>query len=143
MRLTRFSDNALRCLMALAVHGPEPVPTERIAQQMAMSNDHLVKVVRRLAALGYVETLRGRQGGVRLARVPAAINVGAVIRSTEDNLTLVECFNAETNACPITAACGLAPVLGEALDAFLCVLDRFTLADVVDRPAELVALMRR
>jgi Rrf2 family transcriptional regulator, nitric oxide-sensitive transcriptional repressor len=142
VRLTRFSDNALRCLIALAVQEGTPATTEQIARQMAMSTDHLVKVVSRLAALGLVETLRGRRGGIRLARPAAEINVGAVVRATEDNLALVECFHPTDNDCPIAPACGLAPALSEALTAFFTVLDRYTLADLVGRRRELFSLMR-
>ena len=141
MRLTRFSDNALRCLIALAVHEGKPATTEQVARQMAMSNDHLVKVVSRLATFGLIETLRGRKGGIRLARPAAEINVGDVVRATEDNLVLVECFDPVEHQCPIAAACGLAPVLDQALAAFFAVLDRHTLADLVAQRMELSQLM--
>jgi Rrf2 family nitric oxide-sensitive transcriptional repressor len=142
MRLTRFSDNAVRCLIALAVQPDEALSTERIAQQMGMSTDHLVKVVRRLAALGYVTTTRGRQGGVRLARDPAGINIGDVIRATEDNLDLVECFDPGRSECPIAPACVLAPALDRALEAFFGVLSAYTLADVAAPRRALVPLLR-
>ncbi len=142
MRLTRFSDNAMRCLIALAVQPDEALSTERIAAQMGMSSDHLVKVVRRLAALGYVTTVRGRQGGVRLARDPASINIGDVIRATEDNLDLVECFDPGSSECPIAPACVLAPALDRALDAFFAVLQAYTLADIAAPRRELVPLLR-
>jgi len=142
MRLTRFSDNAVRCLIALAVQPDEALSTERIAQQMGMSTDHLVKVVRRLAVLGYVTTSRGRQGGVQLARDPAAINLGEVIRATEDNLDLVECFDPGSSECPIAPACVLAPALDRALEAFFGVLSAYTLADVAAPRRELITLLR-
>ena len=110
--------------------------------QMGMSTDHLVKVVRRLAALGYVSTVRGRQGGVRLARDPACINIGDVIRATEDNLDLVECFDPGSSECPIAPACVLAPALDRALDAFFAVLQGYSLADVAAPRRELVPLLR-
>jgi Rrf2 family nitric oxide-sensitive transcriptional repressor len=141
MRLTRFTDNALRCLLALAVHEGQPATTEMVARQMGMSNDHLVKVVSRLSQLGLIETLRGRKGGIRLARAATAINVGAVVRATEDNVVLVECFDPLTNACPIAPACGLAPALSAALAAFFAVLDRYTLADLMTDRDALVQLM--
>lgn len=106
-----------------------------------MSEDHLAKVVARLAQLGYVETLRGRDGGVRLAKAAEQIVVGAVVRATEDNLNLVECFDPETNQCPIAPACALAPALDEALTAFLQVLDRYTLADLIAKPRSLTRLL--
>jgi len=129
MHLTRFTDNALRCLTYLALHPGETETVGTIARRMALSEDHLVKVVQRLAHLRYVETMRGRGGGVRLIVEPAKINVGAVVRATEENFRLVECFDEASNTCPIAPACGLAPALDEALKAFLAVLDRYTLAD--------------
>ncbi|HVH39843.1 MAG TPA: Rrf2 family transcriptional regulator [Gemmatimonadaceae bacterium] len=141
MRLTRHTDYALRTLSFLAIHDGEPARIADIARRMGMPSDHVAKVVARLAALGYVETTRGRVGGVRLARDPADIVVGDVVRATEDNLTLVECFDPVTNQCPIAPACLLAPTLGAALDAFFEVLDRRTLADLTKRPRELAQLL--
>jgi Rrf2 family nitric oxide-sensitive transcriptional repressor len=130
MRLTQFTDNALRCLTFLAL-SPEELHTARdIAQRMGMSADHLVKVVQRLTQLGYVETSRGWKGGVRLARPPEAIVVGRVVRETEQSFALVACFEAGEAMCPIAPVCVLAPALDEALQAFLSVLDRYTLADL-------------
>jgi Rrf2 family transcriptional regulator, nitric oxide-sensitive transcriptional repressor len=142
MRLTRHTDNALRALIYLGVHGAEgPVRITDIARRMGMSEDHLAKVVARLAQLGHVETIRGREGGVKLARPAAQIIVGRVVRDTEDNMALVECFDPETNQCPIAPACALAPALDEALTAFLAVLDRYTLADLIAKPRALAKLM--
>lgn len=141
MHLTRFTDNALRCLTYLALHPGETETVGTIARRMALSEDHLVKVVQRLAHLGYVETMRGRGGGVRLIVEPAKVNVGAVIRATEENFRLVECFDEASNTCPIAPACGLAPALDEALKAFLAVLDRYTLADFTKSPKKLHKLL--
>lgn len=142
MRLTRHTDNALRALIYLGIHSDEtPSRIGDISRRMGMSQDHLAKVVARLAQLGYVETTRGRDGGVRLARPAAEINVGAVVRATEDNLALVECFDPATNQCPIAPACALAPALDEALSAFLAVLDRYTLADLTAKPRALTRLL--
>jgi Rrf2 family nitric oxide-sensitive transcriptional repressor len=141
MRLTRHTDNALRTLIYLAVHPDEPARISDIARRMGMSHDHLAKVVARLAQLGYVETTRGREGGVRLAKEPARINVGDVVRATEDNLTLVECFDPSTNQCPIAPACALAPALDKALTAFFAVLDDYTLADLTEKPRSLTRLL--
>lgn len=141
MRLTRHTDNALRALIYLAVHPDEPARITDIARRMGMSQDHLAKVVARLAQLGYVETTRGRDGGVRLAKEPAKIIVGDVVRATEDNLTLVECFDPSTNQCPIAPACALAPALDKALTAFFAVLDDYTLADLSEKPRSLTRLL--
>jgi Rrf2 family nitric oxide-sensitive transcriptional repressor len=141
MRLTRHTDNALRALIYLAVHPGEPSRIADIARRMGMSEDHLAKVVARLAQLGHVDTTRGRDGGVRLAKPPAEIRVGEVVRATEDNLNLVECFDPATNRCPIAPACALAPALDEALQAFLGVLDHYTIADLAARPRSLTRLL--
>ena len=142
MRLTRHTDNALRALIYLGIHADEaPARIADISRRMGMSEDHLAKVVARLAQLGYVETLRGRDGGVRLAQPSAKIIVGAVVRATEDNLNLVECFDPATNQCPIAPACALAPALDEALTAFLNVLDQYSLADLVAKPRALTRLL--
>ena len=142
MRLTRFTDNALRCLMALGLEPERPITVQGIAQRMNMSYEHLVKIVQRLAELGYVETVRGRHGGVRLAMPPEDIRLGKLVRETEENLALVECFDPEHNTCPISPACQLAGVLDEALMAFLAVLDRRTLADALQPHDQLVLLTR-
>ena len=141
MRLTRHTDYALRALTYVAIQDGAAVRIADIARRMGMPGNHVAKVVARLAALGYLETIRGRDGGVRLARDPADIVVGDVVRATEDNLTLVECFDPVTNQCPIAPACLLAPTLGAALDAFFEVLDRRTLADLTKRPRELAQLL--
>ncbi len=141
MHLTRFTDNALRCLTYLALHPGETETVGTIARRMALSEDHLVKVVQRLAHLGYVETMRGRGGGVRLIAEPAQIDIGTVIRQTEENFRLVECFDASLNTCPIAPSCGLAPALDEALKAFLEVLDRYTLEDFTRSHRKLVKLL--
>jgi Rrf2 family nitric oxide-sensitive transcriptional repressor len=141
MRLTQFTDNALRCLTFLALSDDERRTARDISARMGMSADHLVKVIQRLTQLGYVETTRGWKGGVRLARSPDTIVVGEVVRQTEQNFALVACFDADGDACPIAPACALAPALDEALQAFLAVLDRFTLADLTRERRRLRALI--
>ncbi|MEX2180729.1 MAG: Rrf2 family transcriptional regulator [Gemmatimonadaceae bacterium] len=142
MRLTRHTDNALRALIFLGIHGGDaPARIADIARRMGMSADHLAKVVARLAQCGYVETVRGRIGGVRLARPAEAISVGEVVRAMEDNMALVECFDPATNQCPIAPACALAPALDAALTAFLGVLDGYSVADLTARPRSLTRLM--
>ena len=140
MRLTRFSDNALRCLMYLGLQ-PDRTPTVgEIARGMAISEDHLLKVVKRLVRLGYVRSIRGRNGGLELAMSPEAIMVSEVVRATEDNLTIVPCFNPATNTCPVAPACVLAGALDEALGAFFAVLEHYSLADLLRPRRRLVAL---
>lgn len=132
MRLTRFTDNALRCLLDLGMRPDETATVSEIATRMAMSEDHLTKVVQRLAQRGFVQTIRGRNGGVRLAMAPEQISVGAVVRATEDDCALVPCF-ASAAACPISATCRLPGLLDEALEAFFATLERRSLADLLVR----------
>jgi Rrf2 family nitric oxide-sensitive transcriptional repressor len=133
VQLTRYSDYSLRVLIYLALDPERLVTIEEIAQSYGISKAHLMKVVHQLGLNGYVETARGRGGGLRLARRPEEITVGEVIRSTEENMALVECFDPESSQCAIEPACGLRSVLHEALAAFLAVLDRHTLGDLVAR----------
>jgi len=141
VRLTRHTDNALRALTYVAIHDATPSRITDIARRMGMSEDHLAKVVGRLAELGFLRTIRGRSGGVHLARPASEIVVGDVVRATEDNMVLVECFDPATNNCPIAPACELARALDKALEAFLAVLDRYTVADLVAKPRVLEQLM--
>jgi Rrf2 family nitric oxide-sensitive transcriptional repressor len=133
VQLTRYSDYSLRVLIYLALDPERLVTIEEIAQSYGISKAHLMKVVHQLGLNGYVETVRGRGGGLRLARRPEEITVGEVIRSTEENMALVECFDPESSQCAIEPACGLRSVLHEALAAFLAVLDRHTLGDLIAR----------
>lgn len=143
MRLTRFTDNALRALVYLAL-APDDVPTVGVvARQMGMSEDHLLKVVQRLTQLGYVQTIRGRRGGMRLARAADTIRVGELVRQTEENMQLVACFEPGNVECPIAPACGLAPALDKALQGFLSVLDGYTVADLIAKRSELTTLVGR
>lgn len=94
MRLTRFSDNAIRCLIVLALDPEHAIPVRDVAARMNMSYEHLVKIVHKLGALGYIETSRGRHGGVRLLMAPHQINLGTLVRQTEESLALDEALNA-------------------------------------------------
>ena len=107
-----------------------------VARAYGVSQNHLMKVVNRLARQGYVESMRGRTGGIRLGRPPVEINLGALVRDTEDGFELVDC-----GRCVVASACGVTGVLGEALAAFLAVLDRYTLADMLDRRNDLRQLL--
>ena len=143
MQLTLFSDYSLRVLLYLTAHGDRRVTLAEISTAYGISQHHLVKVVQRLVEQGLVESTRGRGGGLRLARLPADINVGHVVRATEPHLNLVECFDAKTNTCPIDRACGLKHVLLRAQGAFLNELDQHTLADFLPRAPALIKLWRR
>lgn len=143
MQLTHFSDFSLRVLLYLSAHPGRWVPLPEIAVAYDVSQNHLAKVVRLLLDLELVETLRGRSGGLRLAREPGAINIGAVVRATEPTVDLVECFDADRNTCPIAAACGLKAVLLSARESFFRVLDAHTLADFAPRAPALIELWHR
>jgi Rrf2 family nitric oxide-sensitive transcriptional repressor len=129
MRLTTFSDYALRVLMFAAAAGDRLITIEETAKAYGISRAHLMKVVNILTRAGYIKSVRGRSGGFTLAAPPQDINLGAVVRATEPDFALVECF-ATGNQCIITRHCGLPNVLNEALRAFVAVLDRYTLADI-------------
>ncbi|MDQ0314481.1 RrF2 family transcriptional regulator [Amorphus orientalis] len=129
MRLTRFSDYALRVLMYSAAAGDRLVTIEETAKTYGISRAHLMKVVNVLTRTGYLKGVRGRSGGFALARPPEAINLGEVIRATEPDFALVECFETG-NQCVITGCCRLPQVLNRALEAFVQTLDAYTLADI-------------
>lgn len=128
MQLTNFTDYALRTLLYLAAQPDRVVPIAEVSAAYGISNNHLTKVANLLAREGFVAALRGRGGGLQLARPSADISVGAVVRACEPNLHLVECFDRAHNTCPIAPVCGLAAVLADAREQFLKVLDGCSLA---------------
>ena len=142
MQLTLYTDYSLRVLLYLGLNPKRMATITDIAGSYGISRNHLVKVVHNLALQGFINTTRGRGGGITLARPPAEINVGDVVRHTEMNFHLVECFDKERNTCPITAACFLKRALYEAQQAFITVLDRYTLADVLDNRDWLSAVLK-
>jgi Rrf2 family nitric oxide-sensitive transcriptional repressor len=129
MQLTRFTDYALRALIFLGGAPQRLCTIQEIAQAYGISENHLMKVVHRLSTSGYVETMRGKGGGIRLARTPSLINVGAVVRDMEERFDIVECFRSESQDCPLLPACTLKSALSEATRNFLATLDRFTIED--------------
>ncbi len=143
MQLTLFSDYSLRILLYLTMHRDRRVALPEIAAAYGISQNHLVKVVQRLIEEGWVESVRGRGGGLSLAREPADINVGSVVRITEPHMNLVECFDERTNTCPIDPACGLKKALLRAQEAFLKELSQHTLADFAPRGPALIKLWQR
>jgi Rrf2 family nitric oxide-sensitive transcriptional repressor len=142
MRLTLHTDYALRLLMLLAMEPDELHTIEEVAERYGISRNHLMKVTQTLVQAGFIDSLRGRGGGLRLGRSTASINVGEVVRATEDGFALVECFDRERNTCVVAPACGLRGPLDEALGAFLAVLDRYSLADLIRNPASLRRMRR-
>ena len=143
MQLTRFSDYSLRLLLYLAAHDDRLVSVDEVSRAYGVSKHHLVKVVQRLVDEDLVASTRGRGGGLRLNRRRPRSTSAHSVRATEPHLNLVECFDRETNTCPIDAACGLKQVLRNAQRAFLDVLDASTLADFVPRAPQLIRLWRR
>ncbi|MBX3447582.1 MAG: Rrf2 family transcriptional regulator [Parvibaculaceae bacterium] len=141
MRLTMHTDYALRLLMHLALAPDRLVTISEVAEAYAISRNHLVKVAHELGKEGFVETVRGRGGGLRLARLPEQIGIGEVVRAMEEDFRIVECFDRKINACCIAPACRLKHLLADALNAWLAVLDGATLADLVARPAPLRRLL--
>jgi Rrf2 family nitric oxide-sensitive transcriptional repressor len=133
VHLTLHADYSLRVLLYLAARPEGLVSTQEVSEAYGISKNHLVRVVQTLGKEGFVEVRPGRTGGITLARPPAEISLGQVFRVTEPDFHLVECFNKEENTCPIAPACGLKGVLYEAREAFLAVLDKYTLADVMKR----------
>lgn len=130
MRITRYTDYSLRVLMYLALKGDELSTIREIADSYEISRNHLMKVVQQLNNKGYLIAVRGKNGGLRLRSEPQHINLGTLVRDTEQDMTLVECFDSK-GACRITPACQLKHVFAEALDAFLAVLDSYSLADLL------------
>lgn len=143
MQLTLFSDYALRVLLYLTAHRGRRVPLPEISAAYSISQNHLIKVVQRLIDDGLVESVRGRGGGLSLAREPRDINVAAVVRRTEPHLNLVECFDSRTNTCPIDAACGLKHALMRAQEAFFAELAQYSLSDFAPRAPALIKLWDR
>lgn len=143
MRLTQFSDYSLRMVLYLAMHPDRAVSIQEMSRAYGLSSHHLVKVTRRLVDAGVVASVRGRNGGLRLSRPPGEINVGKLVRMTEPHLDLVECFDRQTNTCPIISVCGLKGTLEHARDAFLGVLDEHTVADFLPRGPMLLKVWRR
>jgi len=138
MRLKQYTDYALRVLMYAGAREDTLVTISEVAQAYGVSRHHLVKVVNQLGVLGYVETVRGRGGGFRLGCAPAEISVGEVVRHMEGCLDIVDCAG---TGCPILGPCRLRPILGEARDAFLAVLDRYTLADLTANRGDLLLVL--
>jgi Rrf2 family nitric oxide-sensitive transcriptional repressor len=133
MRLSTFSDYSLRVLMYLGVQPDRLATIAEIAAIYEISESHLMKVVHQLGRNGHIETVRGKGGGMRLIRAPQDIVLGEVIRQTENDFALVECFG-EHSACRIQPACRLHGILDEALSAMFLVLDGYTLADLLQKP---------
>jgi Rrf2 family transcriptional regulator, nitric oxide-sensitive transcriptional repressor len=131
MRLTDYTDYSLRVLMYLGMHRDRVVTIQDIADAYDISKSHLMKIVHQLGLAGLVETTRGRSGGLRLGKEPEVINIGEVVKLTEPDFKMVECFDGEANACVLSPSCQLQSALTKATQAYLMVLSGFTLADML------------
>lgn len=142
MRLTQYTDYSLRVLLYLGLQEDKKLSNIKdIADAYAISKNHLMKVTHELGKADLIETVRGRNGGIRLAKSPKEINVGDVVLKMEEDFHLVECFNCATNSCVITPTCDLRHVLQEAYLAFLGVLKKYTLDDLLQREHPMRSLL--
>lgn len=140
MQLTRFTDYALRVLMCLGGQPDRLVTIKEIAEKHGLSENHLMKIVHKLATRGYIDTVRGKGGGMRLARRAEMINLGDVVRDTEENMDIAECFGIGVQSCALLPSCALKSVLTEAKKSFLATLDLYQLSDLICMPSGKVGL---
>lgn len=140
MRLTTFSDYSMRVMMYLGLQHGKLVTIFDIAQAYNISENHLMKVVHHLAQRGYIETVRGKGGGLRLVRNPSAINIGEMIRDSEGGTDLLPCMEKEGTCC-IQPSCKLMGILREAQVAMFAVLDKYTLADLLNKESTLTRIL--
>lgn len=141
MRLTQFTNFALRSLMFAAMNPDRLVQVPEIARAFNVSKAHLTKCVHNLGQWGYLENVRGRNGGFRLAKPANLITVGEIVRLTEDTLELVECFNDQTNTCPLISQCRLSRTFKRALALFMAELDSVTIEEIVRNKKLLINLL--
>lgn len=141
MKLTAFSDYTLRVLMFLAIERGRLATIPEIAAAYGISENHLTKVAHRLARSGVIESVRGKGGGIRLAREAEDIRLGQIVRASEGGGAIVECLSDEPGACRIAPACRLTAILARAFDALYASLDEYTLADLVREPQKLSAIL--
>ncbi len=140
MQLTLYTDYTLRVLIYLAMHRGRTVTITEVAQYYGISRNHLVKVVHNLSTLGYIQTARGKGGGIRLDADPARVSIGEVVRKVEPHFDIVECFNSKAPKCTVEPLCALKNALWDAKNQFLAALDGITLSKAVrqDGPIPLV-----
>lgn len=146
MRLTMFTDYSLRALMYLSQHPDRLCTAREIAESYGISLNHMVKVVHRLSQLGYIDSMKGKGGGIRLRSPAQEINLWTVVKALEPDFTVVECFDREHNTCRVVSACGLKSILQEAMAAFAGTLSKYSIADAIAQPqlfASLTALEKK
>lgn len=142
MRLTNYTDYSLRVLIFLASKPKGTLSNiSEIAEAYHISKNHLTKIIHELGKMGVITTIRGRGGGIRLAVPPSEINIGTIVRKTEEDFQLVPCFEKGETYCAISPVCGLKHALYKALDAYLSVLDEYSLADIVVQPKDYRTLL--
>lgn len=142
MQLKKYTDYALRVLIFTGTKDMNELATiKEIAHVFSISENHIGKIVFKLKKYGYLETVRGRYGGIRLAYPPEEMHVGKIVRQFENDFILLECFDVKTNQCIISPACKLKHALNEAIQAFLKVLDQYTVNDLIANKAQLQTLM--
>jgi Rrf2 family nitric oxide-sensitive transcriptional repressor len=132
MELSQFTDYSLRVLIHVSLRGKELSSVKEVADAFAISRNHLVKVVHNLAKLGYLDTFRGKGGGITLGKPAKEIGIGKLVRETE-NLAILECFPSGKGTCCIAGVCELQNIMGKALQAFMAELDKVTLADLLKK----------
>ena len=138
MQLSKFTDYSLRVLIYTAAKNPEKVSITELAEAYNISRNHLVKVVNQLARMGYLDTARGRGGGILLGQPAGDIVIGDVIEAVEPGFDMAECFRLEENHCRLTPVCRLRGIMDDAKTAFLRELSRYTLADIVQEPGAIL-----
>lgn len=131
MQLTSYTDFSLRALLYIGKHPDRLVTVSEITDHYGVSRNHMVKVIHNLGANGFIQTIRGKSGGIRLARKPEEIVIADVVLLTEPHMNIQECFSLETNTCPLIDNCRLMGVLYQARRAFMQVLEEQTLADLL------------
>lgn len=141
MRMTAHTDYALRMLIHLALCKERSCTVNDVAETFGLSRNHLLKVAYNLRKMGLVHAARGRSGGISLAAAATDINIGGVIRRMEEDFSVVECLQRDGGTCLISPACRLKSIAAEALEAYLGVFDRYTLADLVRNEAALIVLL--
>lgn len=143
MKLTSYTNYALRCLQLAALRAPDLIRVDDVAKIHGLSRPHIVKIVHELGKAGFLTTVRGRNGGFQLARDPEDINISDVVQLTEGPLDVVECFNKETNTCPLIGICKLSRAMQRATAAFMDVLSELSVADIASNKIELLGRIER
>lgn len=136
MELTRFTDYALRVLMFLGSEPGRRSSIDELADFYSVSRHHIAKITKKLAAAGFIESTRGKNGGLVLNRAPESIRIADVVRATEPHFHLVECFDSKKSVCTIDGCCGLKGILYQARARFFATLDQYTLADAIARSGQ-------